>query len=414
MEKKTMGSFIAVLRKANGMTQRELAEKLNVSDKAVSRWERDECAPDLSLIPVIADIFGVTADELLRGERISDSRRSDASQGENSDRTESGGEGFSPKSKKQIAEIVRIAVTKHNAVMVLIAVLSLLGPASALLFNSIDIPFLGLFISLVIYVVAAAVIASTTINALSKVPSGDDFDAGEMNRFKRDIAYSTWAAASVVVIVIFAQAGYYTGGTIVLSVLFGALVCAVARFIMTAAFIKNGVIEPTNPTAVNRGLFKKCVAVAAVLVVITIAVQVSVVGYIDINMVFVEGTEFTNYDDFKEYMENPVDMDGFAYDGDDELASDSDLSDGEYSVESITDDDDNVLVTYVERNLSVAHIKYSESADKLPITVYTSSDVATNSAALAWVRAAFLLLCLAEIGACMGVYRSLRNKKRVK
>lgn len=69
MEKKTMGSFIAALRKANGMTQKDLAEKLNVSDKAVSRWERDENAPDLSLIPVIAEIFGITADELLRGQR---------------------------------------------------------------------------------------------------------------------------------------------------------------------------------------------------------------------------------------------------------------------------------------------------------------------------------------------------------
>ena len=69
MERKTMGSFIAALRKANGMTQKALAERLNVSDKAVSRWERDENAPDLSLIPVIAEIFGVTADELLRGER---------------------------------------------------------------------------------------------------------------------------------------------------------------------------------------------------------------------------------------------------------------------------------------------------------------------------------------------------------
>ncbi|MBQ7100197.1 MAG: helix-turn-helix transcriptional regulator, partial [Clostridia bacterium] len=69
MERRTIGGFIAVLRKANGMTQKELAEKLNVSDKAVSRWERDECAPDLTLIPVLAEIFGVTSDELLRGEK---------------------------------------------------------------------------------------------------------------------------------------------------------------------------------------------------------------------------------------------------------------------------------------------------------------------------------------------------------
>ena len=69
MEAKTMGSFLAALRKAAGMTQRELAEQLHVSDKAVSRWERDECAPDLALIPVIAEIFSVTCDELLRGGR---------------------------------------------------------------------------------------------------------------------------------------------------------------------------------------------------------------------------------------------------------------------------------------------------------------------------------------------------------
>ena len=66
MEKKTIGGFIAALRKANGMTQKDLAERLNVSDKTVSRWERDDGAPDLAAIPAIAEIFGVTCDELLR------------------------------------------------------------------------------------------------------------------------------------------------------------------------------------------------------------------------------------------------------------------------------------------------------------------------------------------------------------
>ena len=70
MERKTIGSFISALRRANGMTQQDLADKLNVSNKAVSRWERDECAPDLSLIPVIAELFDITCDELLKGERI--------------------------------------------------------------------------------------------------------------------------------------------------------------------------------------------------------------------------------------------------------------------------------------------------------------------------------------------------------
>ena len=71
MEKKTIGKFISALRRANGMTQRELGEKLYVSDKTVSRWECDECEPEFSLIPLIAEIFDITADELLRGERNS-------------------------------------------------------------------------------------------------------------------------------------------------------------------------------------------------------------------------------------------------------------------------------------------------------------------------------------------------------
>ncbi len=70
MAKNSIGQFIAALRKANGMTQQDVADRLNVSNKAVSRWERDECAPDLSVIPALAEMFGVTCDELLKGERI--------------------------------------------------------------------------------------------------------------------------------------------------------------------------------------------------------------------------------------------------------------------------------------------------------------------------------------------------------
>lgn len=69
MENKTIGSFIAILRKAKGLTQQELADELNVSNKSVSRWERDETLPDLTIVPALAELLGVTTDELLRGER---------------------------------------------------------------------------------------------------------------------------------------------------------------------------------------------------------------------------------------------------------------------------------------------------------------------------------------------------------
>lgn len=69
MEAKSIGKFIAALRKANGYTQAQLAEMLGVSNKTISNWENEVSYPDLSLIPVIADVFNVTSDELLRGEK---------------------------------------------------------------------------------------------------------------------------------------------------------------------------------------------------------------------------------------------------------------------------------------------------------------------------------------------------------
>ena len=54
MERKTIGAFLSALRKANGMTQQEVADKLNVSNKTVSKWERDEGYPEIMMLPAIA------------------------------------------------------------------------------------------------------------------------------------------------------------------------------------------------------------------------------------------------------------------------------------------------------------------------------------------------------------------------
>lgn len=59
---------ITALRQNHEMTQNELAEKLNYSDKAVSKWERGESMPDVSVLKNIADLFGVTVDYLLQAE----------------------------------------------------------------------------------------------------------------------------------------------------------------------------------------------------------------------------------------------------------------------------------------------------------------------------------------------------------
>ena len=70
---KSIGETIASLRKQKGMTQNELAEKMNVTDKAVSKWERDLSCPDINTISKLADILDVSVEELLKAKKKEDS-----------------------------------------------------------------------------------------------------------------------------------------------------------------------------------------------------------------------------------------------------------------------------------------------------------------------------------------------------
>ena len=60
MNNEKIGAFIAQLRKSQNLTQRELAEKLNVTDKAVSKWERGVSLPDITLLPDLSEMLCVT------------------------------------------------------------------------------------------------------------------------------------------------------------------------------------------------------------------------------------------------------------------------------------------------------------------------------------------------------------------
>ena len=66
MQKETFGSKVASLRKEKGMTQLELAQKMGVTDKAVSKWERDLSLPDVSSLPRLAEVLDVSVEELLQ------------------------------------------------------------------------------------------------------------------------------------------------------------------------------------------------------------------------------------------------------------------------------------------------------------------------------------------------------------
>lgn len=66
MKQQTFGATLAALRKEKGMTQLVLAEKMGVTDKAVSKWERDLSLPDAGSFPKLAEVLGVTVDALMQ------------------------------------------------------------------------------------------------------------------------------------------------------------------------------------------------------------------------------------------------------------------------------------------------------------------------------------------------------------
>lgn len=75
MDNQRIGAFIRELRKEKGLTQKDVAEQLRITDRAVSKWERGLCAPDISLLEPLAELLGVSVSELLRGERAAEPER---------------------------------------------------------------------------------------------------------------------------------------------------------------------------------------------------------------------------------------------------------------------------------------------------------------------------------------------------
>ena len=81
MDTRKTGLFIALLRKQQGLTQAELAEKLGVTDKAVSRWETGRGFPDVGLLEPLAAALGTSVTELLAGEPLTEAEKADRSDG---------------------------------------------------------------------------------------------------------------------------------------------------------------------------------------------------------------------------------------------------------------------------------------------------------------------------------------------
>lgn len=75
MDTMKTGAYLAMLRKARGRTQQEAAEQLGVSNKTISKWESGGGLPDITVLPALAELYGVTVDDILAGETLTERRR---------------------------------------------------------------------------------------------------------------------------------------------------------------------------------------------------------------------------------------------------------------------------------------------------------------------------------------------------
>lgn len=459
MERKSIGQFIAALRKANGLTQKQLADKLNVSDKAVSRWERDETAPDISLIPVIADIFGVTCDELLCGERKINNENSSAND-----------DVLSAKGEKQRRRILAVGLSQYKNRSIISGAIAGVGLIVALICNFVFTrAFLGFFIAILFYL-AAAVCQIIFVNKAFLAVSYDEFEDTELQSHKRSIVHFAEYTLSAIFLLIAvtlplvispvsssmdAYSGIWAETWLLYGVIYGIvgiIICMLVCNKINSPLAKKEVIAETENDVKyrhNSNLGIRCFAFFAIAAFLTYGTYCIVTndGYAP---KFAKGTVFNDYESFAAFMEKDVPYDAedfYPYDPDmnayssneeniytDNISEEFDNTDNydedEYHdpYEHLFDDSgygfaDNgerivikdvngkILLDCENNNHSVCYYECGdESSGWLPIRVVTKDDMPEAEHKLAIINSIFLGIMALEAGAAIFIYFKKREK----
>ena len=424
MEKKTIGGFIAALRKANGMTQKDLAERLNVSDKTVSRWERDDGAPDLAVIPVIAEIFNVTCDELLRGERKSPTERADAT--EESEPT--------PKAEKQRQRLLKSTLSQYKNHTYIAMGVSFIGIIVALICNLAFLKaILGFFLG-AIFFAASIVCQAVFVNKAFFSVEDAGLDERVLSDFKRKVI--NFAEKSIGLTVVFIGFTFpliwvdaYMGLGSDSLLIWGAmgassflLIYAIVLYLLHASLLRKGVYSLSEKESAiyhhNHRLKRICAIVLIVLLGVTGIghyFSTSIWGPFSI----MKGTTFDDYDSFIEYMEQDVPEEQWHSFDDGTGAVEipipseeiekgtyydeygNEITEEEALTSRLKDKNGNVVCEYIHRRNFVSLRYTPKDGTVLPITVCTEDDLqeARQTAAVRHVifGAAYCIECLAVV-----------------
>jgi len=319
MAKNSIGQFIAALRRANGTTQQEVADRLNVSNKAVSRWERDECAPDLSVIPALAEMFGITCDELLRGERTNPDRDADV---ETTSKQKA-------KSDKQFRLMLHSRKKKFTNLSLISIGLIIVGLIAAMICNlGFSKGLLGFCLASIFLVAATICQICFTVSCRILIDEEEAEHAEEIKKANTDMVFSSvrvffailmmLAFCLPIAVITLEYFNKYYGLTIDSWILFGALFAVIAfllAFCVYKIFVLKALIgkelvwleEPAvNKVNAEGKLLKKIgIVFTAVFAIIMLGTYVITSSVSESD--FIESVTFDDPDKFIEYVQNDYD-----------------------------------------------------------------------------------------------------------
>lgn len=265
MEKKTMGSFMAALRKANGLTQQQVADKLNVSNKTVSKWECNEGYPEISMLPVIAELYSVSVDELLRGEKIAkafDEEKTDI------------------KSTERIKFLVEKAIVKFTNNSIISIVLSSAALIMSYMICDIIYNYNVLWFGYAIILILCAVSIAVTLIAFNNFISGlhsEYISEREIvnKNMQKCIKYITCIVFLVAVTLeglvldVLMQAPSFLFAALPATAVIG---CVIAYFVRSFLYKKFGIIEEGLSTE-QKCYRRKHIKITAIILVVVILVS---------------------------------------------------------------------------------------------------------------------------------------------
>ena len=428
MEKKTIGKFIAVLRKANGMTQKDLGDRLFVSDKTVSRWERDECDPELSLIPAIAEIFGITTDELLRGER------------NNPNAPSADDSKPSAKAEKQFKAMLLGRKRKFDNLTLISIGISLLGLIVGMIIN------LGFSKGLIAFFVTSAFLLASVICQICftsnvRITTDEDDDYRELI----DAANTSFIQKSVAVyfvnIAIFAfclplvtvingvNFGLGFDSWILYGITFAAagiiLAYLIYRIIIKSALIHRSILV-FNEAGLSHEKYSRKLLIRlssiSLVIAILLGIAISVIDSISSTR-FADKIVLETPEEFKEYMESSYDeakneSGEWYYDADGNLVGsaliiDEDNPEPFKNSVVLRDKQGNAILEYYYHNNLYSRIEYNtESEDRCPITIYTREAMREANTLKSEIKSILGIAVFAEVALFAGIYIIKITKKK--